>query len=197
MPILDLIFPAIDREADIIARVIERAPGDRLDWNPQPKLMPLPKLFIPVCVLVVLVTACAKDDERSKEIDALRSHNASLTRQIAGKESYVCTVRAAASLDDQGRLTAVTDDIHRQAVGATFTVDRTTGRIIGGVGNNASFETRQVVFTPPDNPFYVVSYSHGPNRNVEFLSIRDWATSPQKPFLLAESTFVFTGTCER
>lgn len=52
-----------------------------------------------------------------------------------------------------------------------------------------------MVFTPPDNPFYVVSITPAPHINVEYLSIRDWVGGPDKPFVLADATNVFTGTC--
>jgi len=155
-------------------------------------MRPLALVMVVASPLALSLLTCA-DDERSRHMQRLEAENVTLR----GPESYECKVLTAAQLGNGGTLTTLTGDLEAQTAGALFVVDRRTGQIAGGVGNNATFETRQVVFTPPDNPFYVVSFSHGPNRSVALLSIRDWVEGPFKPFVLVDSTFVFTGTCTR
>lgn len=44
MPIIDPILAELDHEARTTTRVLERVPGDRLDWTPHPKSMTLGRL---------------------------------------------------------------------------------------------------------------------------------------------------------
>lgn len=125
----------------------------------------------------------------------LESENASLRQAVGGPGAYECQVRDVHELSDDGILVEATAAFRAQALGVKFVVNRDSGLITGGVGGNGNFDSREVTFTPPGNPFYVVSTSRAPHRNVEYLSIRDWAEGPEKPFVLAESSNVFTGSC--
>ena len=141
--------------------------------------------------------ACSGSERPSGEMRRLEAENLALRREIGGPDSYDCKVLAATQLGDGGVLRERTEGPEAAVVGSSFVVNKDTGRIAGGVGNNATFESHTVVHTPPDNPFYIVSITHGPNKNIDFLSIRDWAQGPKKPFLLVESGSVYTGTCEQ
>lgn len=44
MPLIDPILAELDHESRTTVRVLERLPGDRLDWTPHPKSMSLRKL---------------------------------------------------------------------------------------------------------------------------------------------------------
>jgi uncharacterized damage-inducible protein DinB len=44
MPIIDPILSELDHESRTTVRVLERVPGDQLDWTPHPKSMSLRKL---------------------------------------------------------------------------------------------------------------------------------------------------------
>jgi len=138
--------------------------------------------------------ACA-DASAPAKIRLLEAENAALRRSVVGPNAYQCRVNDVKELNDKGALVEASAAIRTQAVGATFVVDRMTGIMVGGVGGNGTFESQKVVFTPPDNPFYIVSTTHAPNRNVEYLAVRDWVVGPDKPFVLADATNVFTGTC--
>lgn len=111
----------------------------------------------------------------------------------APADSYRCLVRGASEVGPDGVLVPAAQSVRKVAIGSTFVVERSSGRILGGVGNNETFESRTVVFTPPDNPYYVISVSHGPNKNVDYLSMRDWASGPRKPFLLAQGAWCTRG----
>jgi hypothetical protein len=68
-------------------------------------------------------------------------------------DAYRCRVAGVSELSDDGALSPSTAQMRKAVVGSTFVVERRSGRIVGGVGNNATFESRTVVFTPPANPF--------------------------------------------
>lgn len=144
-----------------------------------------------VCLL--LTAGCGGDS--SAEISKLRAENAELRQQVSDPNTYVCKVGQAQELRDDGVLSEAPAHVSSETVGSTFIVDRKSGLISGAVGNNLTFETRDVTFTPPNNPYYVVSTSHGPNKNLDYLIIRDWVDGVDKPFLLADSRSVFSGTC--
>ena len=125
------------------------------------------------------------------------SHNSPETPLPARSRTYRCIVREARELTAIGTLVEMPPAMRAQTVNKTFDVDQITGIIDGAVGNNWSFESQQVLFTPPGNPFYVVSITRGPNKNVDLLTIRDWAEASDKPFVLAQSSYVFSGTCRK
>jgi hypothetical protein len=114
--------------------------------------------------------------------------------QAAVPQFYQCRVGESWSLGDSARLVASNP---LNVIGTAFTVDGKTGVMKGSLVDNTTYESRAVVFTPPDNLFYVVSTSHGPNRSVNLLMIRDWVPGPTKPFLATSDTHVLTGSCTR
>lgn len=72
-----------------------------------------------------------------------------------------------------------------------FNVDRATGLIAGGPANNVTYPMTEVVFTPPDSLFYVVSKSGDGKRSVNLLSVRDFTPGARKPFLFVNASWVF------
>jgi hypothetical protein len=107
---------------------------------------------------------------------------------------YTCRATGVAELMDDGSLRP----LDRFAAGwdSPFHVDRATGLIAGGPANNVTDPSTEVVFTPPSNPFYVISKSGGANRHVNLLSVRDYTPGPRKPFLFVNSSWVYSGVCE-
>ena len=65
-------------------------------------------------------------------------------------------VIAANELGDDGRIES-SKLLSATAVGSSFVVHRPSGLMYGGVGNNATWESQTVVFTPPNNRFYVIT----------------------------------------
>jgi hypothetical protein len=108
--------------------------------------------------------------------------------------TYQCRVTGAAELKDDGSLVAI--DRVAPGWGVSFNVDRATGLIAGGAADNATFASTEVVFTPPDNLFYVISKSGGPNRHVSLLAVRAWTPGRVKPFVFVNSSWVYNGVCE-
>lgn len=149
-----------------------------------------------LAMLIAGALGCAGGDGAAR-MQRLESENATLRRTIGGPNAYDCKVLEVKELQDDGKLVEAAAAFRAQSVGATFVVNRETGVITGAVGGNGNFDTWTVTFTPPDNPFYVVSTTRSPHRNVEYLSVRDWAEGQDKPFVLAESSHVFSGVCRR
>ena len=158
------------------------------------QVLRVPTGWLGAALLTAGAGACADADAPAK-IQRLEAENAALRRSAGGQNAYECLVRDVRQLSDAGMLADAAPTFRNQVVGATFVVDRETGVISGGIGGNGTFASRTVVFTPPENPFYVVSTTQGPNRNVEYLSVREWVVSPDKPFVLADASNVYTGTC--
>jgi hypothetical protein len=108
--------------------------------------------------------------------------------------TYACRATAVSELMDDGSLQRL--DRFMSGWDSPFQVDRATGLVAGGPADNATDPVAEVVFTPPDNLFHVISKSGGQTRSVTLLSVRDSAPGPRKPFLLVNSSWVFSGVCE-
>jgi hypothetical protein len=147
-------------------------------------------------VALAAVFAMRISDRDSESVRAAATTSAGAESERVPFASYRCKVIAANELGDDGRV-APSKGLSATAVGSTFVVYRPTGLIYGGVGNNGAWESQTVVFTPPNNRFYVISTSHGPNKHVTLLSIKDWADGPQKPFILVDSDTAYSGHCEK
>lgn len=112
---------------------------------------------------------------------------------------YDCTVVEARLLGDDGKLSeARARKLLLEKPGNTFRVNRQTGAVSGAI-DNSTFAKVTVFFTPPDNSFQVTSESHGPNKRVEFLRVRDWQEGPKKAFVYVGAGLsgdgVLSGTC--
>lgn len=125
-------------------------------------------------------------------------------------QQYRCVIESAVDVNDAGRVQDQQNTVESGLVGAQFRVDVKTGVITEEVpGKHQYFSSifvlwrapnaaaRSVVFVPPKNSFHAVTTSPGPNRHIDYLTIKEWADGPKKAFLFAQSTSVLTGTCER
>jgi hypothetical protein len=117
-----------------------------------------------------------------------------VTQKPRASRTYTCRASAVYELKDDGSLQRL--DTFLMNWDSPFEVDRATGLSSGGAGENTTYPIKEVIFTPPGNLFYVVSKSGGSNRSVKLLSIRDYASGPRKPFMLMDSSWVFSGVCE-
>ena len=109
---------------------------------------------------------------------------------------YDCTIVESQSLGDDGILSDPTKGV--PARGESFRVNRQTGAMTGSV-DNRSYQTVTVLYTPPDNSFYVTSESYGPNKSLTHLRINDWKEGPLKSFSYAGAGLsgdgILNGTC--
>jgi hypothetical protein len=107
--------------------------------------------------------------------------------------TYHCQVTSVMELMDDGSLKEAGRGV--PGVGARFNVDRATGLIAGEAVDNSTSSRTEVVFTPANNLFFVVSRTDAPVRQVTLLSVRDSAPG-RKPFIYVSSSWVYSGLCD-
>lgn len=126
---------------------------------------------------------------------------------LALSDHYICQVRQIVKLDDAGSLKDATSDsvnasLYKPFLGKTFAVNRSTGKIDGGLYfiNTTEFETVTIISDGREqNEFRVVSVGRPPTSVTTFLYIGETAKSEDKPFILLDSSFwklTFSGTCK-
>ena len=105
--------------------------------------------------------------------------------------SFRCKVKAAYDLADDGKL--IESGMYLES---TFTVERSTGNIIGGSFNNKGDYQIKVVDSGLAGSYKVFSYSPG-RRIAESLAIITRAESEKKPFVgIDYLQIIVTGTCD-
>jgi len=119
---------------------------------------------------------------------------AGMVQRPQTEATYTCRATGVSELMDDGSLRRL--DRFMDGWDSPFNVDRATGLVAGGPATNATYPITEVVFTPPDNLFYIISKSAGPNRSVNLLSVRESAPGSRKPFMFIDSAWVFSGVCE-
>lgn len=117
------------------------------------------------------------------------------TSSPAGNSQYECHALATLHLEENGSL--LEDDVWD---GATFSVDRDSGRIEGAI-DNLDWPEKRVIEKGTDlSAFTLVWVSDGmptdPNASkAGYLEIQEWVDSDVKPFLMVLATYVISGTC--
>ncbi|CAB1084346.1 hypothetical protein D1AOALGA4SA_11871 [Olavius algarvensis Delta 1 endosymbiont] len=110
---------------------------------------------------------------------------------FADEISFRCKVKAVYDLTDDGRL--IESGKYR---GATFAVERATGKIIGGAFDNKGDYQIKVVDSGKSGSFKVFSFS-AMRRISESVAIREWSEGASKPFVgIDYLQTVVTGTCD-
>jgi hypothetical protein len=112
---------------------------------------------------------------------------------------YRCTVeRVASDATPSSREQKWQEDAY---IGKQFTVERRTG-IMAGALKNSYITTPQVIDYGSDvNSYKVVNtlrieQGAGRGTNIYALTINEYKTSPQKPFVFLHDEYVFFGQCE-
>lgn len=116
---------------------------------------------------------------------------------LARVDTFECVVTSVHAVSAIGELVTETDHLKKQA-GSTFSVERATGAIRGGYFiNNRHSAHVEVVNTPTENSYYVISKSHGPRKMVGYLYIANYRKWAQKPFTYtASGEYVYSGYCQ-
>ncbi len=111
---------------------------------------------------------------------------------LADDPTYECKIGQFHVLDDNGALQARDDGYP----GETFTVDR-KHQAIRGDKINTIYNKEVVSSDPGENGIYsLVNYSRrddGLIRRLVSLTIQDYGV--EKPFILSEGNYIFSGTC--
>ena len=117
-------------------------------------------------------------------------------RANAGDTHYECTVISAVKLTDQGTLSP-----HwtiKPMLGAKFTVDRITGRIMGGPLDNANLKTEVVDRGTSEMSFQAFSRSTQ-KTHTSLIEIQEFVAGAEKPFIGTTTLYypgVYSGTCK-
>ena len=114
----------------------------------------------------------------------------------AGDFHYECTVISARTLTDQGTLAP--HWTNKSMVGAKFTVDRVTGRIIGGPLDNANLKVEVIDRGTREMSFQAFSRSTQ-NTHTSLIEIQEFVVDAEKPFIGTTTLYypgVYSGTCK-
>lgn len=111
---------------------------------------------------------------------------------LAGSDGYVCTVRSFHRLGDAGTLSTEPKD---PIVGQEFTVDRSTGKILGRYISNSSFKTEVLDAGSKTQSFKTIAKSHAGFLHVIYYQVLEFAEGSRKPFVLMDGSLIYAGTC--
>ena len=114
----------------------------------------------------------------------------------AGEFHYECTVISAGTLTDKGTLAP--HWTNKSMVGAKFTVDRVTGRIIGGPLDNANLKVEVIDRGTHEMSFQAFSRSTQ-KTHTSLIEIQEFVTGAEKPFIGTTTLYypgVYSGTCK-
>jgi hypothetical protein len=117
-----------------------------------------------------------------------------LTR--AGDSHYECTVLSAWTLTDKGTLES--HWTNKSMVGAKFTVDRITGRIIGGPLDNANLKNEVIDRGTREMSFQALSRSTQKTHTTH-IEIQEFVSGSEKPFVGTTTLYhpgVYSGVCK-
>ncbi len=117
-------------------------------------------------------------------------------RVNASDTHYECTVVSAMKLTDQGTL--LPHWTIKPMVGAKFTVDRVTGRIMGGPLDNANLKIEVVDRGTSEMSFQAFSRSTQ-KTHTSLIEIQEFVSDAEKPFVGTTTLYypgVYSGICK-
>lgn len=114
----------------------------------------------------------------------------------AASEGYVCKILQIQELKADGRFSPYTGFFARY-LNSSFSIDRRTGRIIGGPFANENFGTVQVIdHGSKDSSYKHVATTKGPNIWAQYVTVHEQESGPIKPFWGTEDgSYVYGGVC--
>ncbi|OCH24630.1 hypothetical protein [Aliivibrio sp. 1S128] len=109
-------------------------------------------------------------------------------------DDYKCMITNAVSSNENGKLIEVGD---KSVNGKIFTVDRSSGVMVGPIKNNYISEPIVLDFGSTDNSFKAVTTMRNEiTTNVYVLTIQEFIDGSRKPFVFLSNSDVFYGYCE-
>ena len=112
---------------------------------------------------------------------------------------YQCTIERVSTAEAAPNPTLKTYELN--FIGKQFSVDRTTGHMVGVLKNFYVTEPQVIDHGSNENSFKVVTVMRkkdgaGKGSNVYALTINEFSETLKKPFVFLENNVVFFGTCE-
>jgi hypothetical protein len=115
---------------------------------------------------------------------------------MAGSTHYTCTILSANRLTDKGMLAS--EGPVKQFIGKEFTVDRFTGRIIGGPLDNSHLKIQLIDKGSREMSFQSFAQS-AQKTHTTHIEIQEFQASETKPFVGTTTLYhpgVYSGTCK-
>ena len=115
---------------------------------------------------------------------------------MAGDTHYTCVIASAATLTAQGAL-----DAHWTVtpfIGQQFTVDRETGRILGGPLENIKFKIQLIDKGSQEMAFQMFALSKQMSHTI-YIKIEEFRATEDKPFVGTTTLYypgVYSGMCK-
>lgn len=116
---------------------------------------------------------------------------------VAGPGTYHCKILQAVELSDDGRLVEH-EGIWRVTIGESFTVNRTTGEMIGHPFGTEHWLGGVQVLNPggEENGYKALVLSGPPNISTKYIYIAEFKEGAAKPFWgSGDDAVIFSGTC--
>ncbi len=113
---------------------------------------------------------------------------------------YKCTIKRISTAEDAPNSTLKYYE-KQGYIGKQFTVERSTGYIVGTIKNAYGTRPQVIDSGSKDNSYKVVTTMRldegaGSGTNIYALTIMEYIESPMKPFVFLQNDVVFFGTCE-
>jgi hypothetical protein len=115
---------------------------------------------------------------------------------IAGDTHYTCIIISASRLTDEGTLASHSS--LKSTIGEKFTVDRETGRIIGGPLDNSHLKIQLIDKGSREMSFQSFALSTQRSHTIH-IQIQEFQPAESKPFVGTTTLYypgVYSGTCQ-
>ena len=115
---------------------------------------------------------------------------------LAGDTHYLCTIVSASQVTDDGTL--ADNWFTKSRIGQQFTVDRETGRIIGGPLDNARLRIKLIDKGTREMSFQSIAFSTQ-HSHTTHIQIQEWQLTETKPFVGTTTLYypgVYSGICK-
>ena len=115
----------------------------------------------------------------------------------AETEGYICKIIEIQELNKSGRFIQY-EGLYKQFIGTSFSIDRTSGKVIGFPFSNESYkEIRVLSRGSKENSFKQIAVSHPPNIWIQYLYVAEYEEGPKKPFWgTTDGDYIYSGNCQ-
>ncbi len=118
-------------------------------------------------------------------------------QSLAGAEGYICEINQVRVLSDEGTQVE-SEEFTKQFVGRNFSIDRTTGAMIGIPFSTTAFKSISVLNAGSDESSYkAMAQSEEPGKAAMYMNVAEHLDNREKPFWgTAHGTQIYSGICE-
>lgn len=115
----------------------------------------------------------------------------------AGVDGYVCKILQIQELGRDGRFRDY-KGLFSSSIGESFSVDRSTGKVIGSPLSNANFKEVEVIDRgSKESPYKHIATSLQPRVWVQYLTVSEFELGVEKSFWGTEDgSYIYSGLCK-